>query len=260
MVQRDITDFSKSKVTPPPQQDDKMPPIETVLIDIEGTVCSISFVKDVLFPYAMERLPSYLEKNWDSESFQPYKAAFPEEAQKSQADMIEFIKQLSQMDSKMPCWKQLQGVLWVEGYHDGSLQAVLFPDALPALQSWKERGLDIVVFSSGSVPAQKLLFQHTEQGDVTPLFSDYFDTVNAGSKIVPESYQKIASECGKDVGKWLFLSDNVKEIAAAKEAGMEAFVVDRPGNAPLSEEDRASHRVIANGFEEVTEYLKEERK
>lgn len=230
--------------------------IEGVLIDIEGTVCSISFVKDVLFPYALKRLPDYLQQNWDDPTFQPYKSAFPESAQQSQEAMLQFIHELSAIDSKMACWKALQGVLWVEGYNDGSLKAVLFPDVLPALKQWKEDGFVIAIFSSGSVPAQKLLFQHTADGDITSLFSGFFDTVNAGSKAEASSYDKIAKEMGKASDKWLFLSDNVKEVEAAKAANMEAFVVDRPGNAPLTEEDRTSHRIVSHGFDEVSQFLK----
>ncbi len=40
------------------------------------------------------------------------------------------------------------------------------------------------------------------------------------------------------------------EVNAAREAGMQSFVVVREGNAPLSEEDRQGH-VLVTSFEEV---------
>ena len=40
------------------------------MLDIEGTVAPISFVYDVLFPYAKKQLTAYLEKHWDSAELQ----------------------------------------------------------------------------------------------------------------------------------------------------------------------------------------------
>ena len=110
-----------------------------------------------------------------------------------------------------------------------------------------------MIYSSGSVAAQKLLFEHTTStpSDLRPLLSDYFDTVNAGPKTEAASYAKIASSRPEiEISKWLFLSDNPKEVKAAKEAGMQSFIVMREGNAPLSDEERVAHRVVAS-FEEV---------
>jgi enolase-phosphatase E1 len=110
-----------------------------------------------------------------------------------------------------------------------------------------------VIYSSGSVAAQKLLFGHTTSipADLRPLLSDYFDTVNAGPKTEASSYVKIASSRPEiEISKWLFLSDNPREVAAAKEGGMQSFIVVREGNAPLSEEVKEEHGVVAS-FEEV---------
>jgi len=144
-------------------------------------------------------------------------------------------------DLKIPYLKSLQGYLWLQGYQSGALKCPLFPDVHPKLQSWYKFSIPIIIYSSGSVPAQKLLFQYTNstpEADLRPLISDYFDTVNAGPKTEKESYEKIARTRKEEIGKWLFLSDNVKEVAAAKEAGMQSWVVVREGNSPLSESDR----------------------
>lgn len=161
-------------------------------------------------------------------------------------------------DVKIAYLKNLQGYLWEHGYASGALKAPLFADVPPKFPAWKARGIEIMIYSSGSVPAQKLLFRHTDaaefgdKGDLTPMIADYFDTVNAGLKTEVESYQKIARKHDRfSAGEWLFLSDNVREVEAAKAAGMKSFVVQRPGNADLPAGTEERHRVI-HSFDETT--------
>lgn len=160
-------------------------------------------------------------------------------------------------DVKIAYLKSLQGYLWKSGYASGSLSCPLFPDVYPMLQKWHDStaGIKIIIYSSGSVAAQKLLFQYTNtvpEADLRPLITDYFDTVNAGLKQDAESYKKIAAahpELGS-VRDWFFLSDNVNEVAAAREAGMQAAVVVREGNTPLTEAERKGNLVIEH-FDEI---------
>lgn len=150
-------------------------------------------------------------------------------------------------DVKISYLKSLQGYLWETGYHNGQLKAPLFPDVAPKFSAWAKDGTRIIIYSSGSVNAQKLLFAHTngDPADLMPLIADYFDTVNAGPKTEASSYEKIASHHAEyPISEWLFLSDNVREVEAAKQASMQSFIVERPGNADLSEEARTLHRVI----------------
>lgn len=157
-------------------------------------------------------------------------------------------------DVKASYLKSLQGYLWENGYRTGELKAPLFPDVAPKFKSWTKNGQHIVIYSSGSVPAQKLLFRHTnaEPADLTPMIADYFDTVNAGPKTDASSYKKIVSAHSLSDGPsgWLFLSDNVKEVDAAKSAGLQSFVVQRPGNAPLPADIDKTHKVIYS-FDEL---------
>ncbi|KAF8453778.1 HAD-like domain-containing protein [Terfezia claveryi] len=232
--------------------------IKAVLLDI-GTVCSISFVRDVLFPYALNTLPKFLKKNWSSPDFAPYKAAFPEHAQESPAALQSYVRELTEKDVKVTCLKNLQGLLWRAGYEDGSIKAPIYPDVFPAINIWvREKGLNVIIYSSGSVAAQKLLFRHTgivdlENGDMTPYLTGYYDTVNAGMKQDPQSYRNIAEDMKILPEEWLFLSDNVKEVEAAKAAGMNSMIVVRPGNEPLTPGDCAHHRVLDGGFGELVE-------
>lgn len=153
-------------------------------------------------------------------------------------------------DVKASYLKSLQGYLWENGYKTGELKAPLFPDVAPKFESWTKKGLVIMIYSSGSVPAQKLLFRYTdgEPADLTPMITDYFDTVNAGPKITASSYKKIMAKYSKNYSppEWLFLSDNVKEVEAAKNAGMQSLVVQRPGNAPLPPEVGGSREVVGD--------------
>lgn len=160
-------------------------------------------------------------------------------------------------DLKIPYLKSLQGYLWLQGYESGALKCPLFAEVAPCLAAWHAAGIPLTIYSSGSVAAQKLLFQYTNtlpDADLRPLLSGYFDTVNAGSKTEAASYEKIRAAArppGVEASKWLFLSDNPREVAAAKQAGMQSFVVVREGNAPLSEEDRSAH-VVIQSFNEVS--------
>ncbi|KAI0105472.1 enolase-phosphatase E1 [Nemania sp. FL0031] len=212
---------------------------KVILLDIEGTVCPISFVKDVLFPYALRVLPETLESQWGSPSFAKYKDAFPSEYRTSKDGLAAHVRDLMNRDVKIAYLKSLQGYLWEEGYAAGHLKAPLFPDVAEKLSVWHRNGLKIMIYSSGSVPAQKLLFRHTnaEPSDLTPLISDWFDTVNAGPKTEPKSYQVI-TESHPDIpaGQWLFLSDNPKEVEAAISAGMGSMAVRRPGNPDIPPE------------------------
>jgi len=227
--------------------------IKVVLLDIEGTVCPISFVKDILFPYASKALPATLANKWNDESFRPYRDAFPAEHRSSPEAFKAHVEDLMAQDLKVGYLKSLQGYLWLSGYESGELKCPIFPDAVSAMRAWHELGINIIIYSSGSVAAQKLLFQYTdgEPSDLQPLILDYFDTLNAGPKTDPRSYKKIvATHAQWDLPGWLFLSDNVKEVEAARGAGMHAAVVVRDGNAPLSAEEQANQKII-HSFDEL---------
>jgi enolase-phosphatase E1 len=127
--------------------------------------------------------------------------------------------------------KSLQGKIWRQGYEDGTLQAQVFADVAPAFERWRERGLRISIFSSGSVLAQQLLFAHTEVGDLTPFIESYFDT-GVGKKDEAESYRRIAEAMRLEPRQILFISDVVAELDAANQAGMKTILAIRPGNEP----------------------------
>ncbi|QPG95748.1 enolase-phosphatase E1 [Epichloe festucae Fl1] len=220
---------------------------DVLVLDIEGTVCPITFVRDVLFPYALSALPCYLEQHWESSDFATYREAFPEDCRIDRGAFEAHIRDLVARDVKAPYLKALQGLLWQAGYASGELKAPLFPDVAPFITAAHAAGKRICIYSSGSVKAQKLLFAHTngKPSDLTGCISGWFDTVNAGPKTEVDSYNTILSDLGSsDPSRCLFLSDNPKEVEAALLSGMQSLPVIRPGNASLLEDDYLSQIAI----------------
>lgn len=204
--------------------------IKAILTDIEGTTSSLSFVKDVLFPYAAERLPDFVRAERD----QPRVARLIEEARSEAGGALDDEGLIAQMldwiatDRKVTPLKALQGLIWEQGYARGDFTAHVYPDAVRCLHDWHAAGIRLYVYSSGSVHAQRLLFGHTGYGDLTPLFADFFDT-RVGGKREPASYAAIAARIGLAPAEILFLSDIREELDAARAAGMATSGLRREG-------------------------------
>lgn len=215
--------------------------IKAVITDIEGTTSSLSFVKDVLFPYARRHLADFVKQHAEDPQVKALLADACAEAG-IQPDIDAVIAQLIRWideDKKATPLKSLQGLIWEAGYRQGGFKGHVYPDAALKLRAWKAQGLDLYVYSSGSVYAQTLLFAHTEYGDLTPLFSGYFDT-HIGGKRERDAYQKIADAIGLPTGQLLFLSDIKEELDAAKAAGLNTLWLVRDG--ALAE--HAEHRQV----------------
>jgi enolase-phosphatase E1 len=223
--------------------------ITHVLLDIEGTTCPVSFVAEVLFPYARERISGFLRTHGNEPEIaqlirdveQAWSADTTPEAvemrqamhQASQLEAVgHYLQLLIDRDIKLSALKDLQGHIWEAGYHKGDLIAPLFEDVPAALQRWQQQGLVLAVYSSGSIPAQKLLYGHSQAGDLCPLFSHWFDT-RTGPKKNAESYRKISAELQTPANQVLFISDCLAELNAASETGMAVLFSDRGENPSL---------------------------
>jgi enolase-phosphatase E1 len=208
--------------------------IQYILTDIEGTTTSISFVHDVLFPYSTQQLPSWVRSHRSEPRVQAALKGVADTVlgeqglETDEAAQIEWLLRWVQEDRKHPALKSIQGYLWKDGYETGAFKSHVYADVAPALARWRERGLKIGVYSSGSVPAQRLLFGYSEVGDLQPYFSDYFDTA-VGHKREVKSYQNIQKALGVQAGEILFLSDIPEELDAASGAGMQVRHLVRPG-------------------------------
>lgn len=209
-------------------------PVRAILTDIEGTTSSISFVKDVLFPYAWRTLPEFVRHHAEEPAVRRQLEAVWQQSGLPAGDLDGAVAQLLvwiEEDVKATPLKALQGMVWERGYREGDFRAHLYPDAADKLREWHAAGLPLYVYSSGSVQAQKLFFGHSEAGDLLPLFRGHFDT-ETGGKREAESYRRIAGKIGLPATDILFLSDIGEEIDAAKAAGMRAIQIVRPQDYP----------------------------
>ena len=217
-------------------------PIRAILTDIEGTTSSISFVKDVLFPYARRALPAFVTARSSEPGVRRWLDAVATENGGMCDDrmIVEVLQGWIDEDRKHTALKALQGMIWADGYRSADFTAHIYADAAPALTAWKEAGIPLYVYSSGSIPAQRLFFGHSDAGDLTPLFSGWFDT-EIGGKRDPDSYRKIAEAIGIAPSEILFLSDVVEELDAAREAGLATVLVDRRDDYPQPRTGEATH-------------------
>jgi enolase-phosphatase E1 len=225
--------------------------IKLILTDIEGTTSSISFVKDVLFPYAAKHLPAYVKQHIEDDVV---KTALQQTAELAGADGIEIdVKNTDQLIKQLLVWiaedrkatplKALQGLIWKTGYENGDYQAHMYPDATEYLKKWHAEGIPLYVYSSGSVKAQKLFFGYSQDGDLLPLFSGHFDT-QMGGKRDAQSYKNILAELQKthadlNAEDVLFLSDIKEELDAAQEVGIQTVWLIREDEIPAEPEHKA---------------------
>ena len=195
--------------------------IKAVITDIEGTTSSLAFVKEVLFPYARNHIAAYIRSH---DTDPDVRQALDEARKMSSTELTTdqlidtFIRWIDE-DKKITPLKSIQGLLWERGYHEGHFKGHIYKDAVANLKKWKDLGIRIYVYSSGSVYAQKLLFANTEFGDLKTIFSGYFDT-HVGAKTSPGSYEKIAASIDISPENCLFLSDIKEELDAAQKSGM----------------------------------------
>lgn len=195
---------------------------KAILLDIEGTTSSLSFVADTLFPFARRHLAAYVAAN--PEAVAPILAEVP--GDDPVATLLEWIDE----DRKATPLKTIQGMIWAVGYATGDLDGHVYPDTPEAMRRWRDRGIGVHIYSSGSVEAQKLIFGNSLAGDLTPLIGRYFDTLT-GPKRAADSYSKIAAALDLPPEDVLFVSDVQAEIDAARAAGMAALLIDREGDA-----------------------------
>jgi enolase-phosphatase E1 len=226
-----------------------------ILLDIEGTTSSVSFVYDVMFPFVRRELKAFVESNWGNadlakscnliavdagfESLDHWQSNSPSADPKTlvQDEVI----RLMDGDVKATGLKHLQGLIWKSGFESGEMQAHLYDDVAPAINGWTGQNKDVRIYSSGSVQAQLLFFGHTIVGNMLDQFQGHYDTTIGGKRETP-SYVAIARQFKRPPNEILFLSDVIAELMAAREAGMHTALCVRPGNATV---------IPNHGFEEI---------
>ena len=232
------------------------PAVQAILLDVEGTTTPIAFVVEKLVPYARTHLRRHVEQHATAPAHVRLLAQLREEHDKDRAagqalpawdNPVAYLEWLMDRDRKSPALKDLQGRIWEEGYRLGELQGEVFADVPGALARWRAHGLAIGIFSSGSVLAQQLLFRHSTAGDLTGHLRWHFDTT-VGPKADADSYRRIAAVMTLPAQAVLFISDVVRELDAARAAGLQTRLALRPGNAAAP--DGHGHDV-AHTFDEV---------
>jgi enolase-phosphatase E1 len=229
-----------------------------VLLDVEGTTTPVAFVFRVLFPHAHAHVGVFLETRASDPGVARDVGGLREEHARdaaagrrppawdgSAAAAAAYARWLMDQDRKLTALKSLQGKIWAEGYEQGQLRGQVYDDVPPALRRWTAAGRRVAIFSSGSVLAQKLLFGHSDHGDLTPFLSGYFDTTS-GAKGEADSYRRIASALAEPEGAGLFVSDTVVELDAARNAGFATALAVRTPPGPTGH----GHRAVAS-FDEL---------
>lgn len=232
--------------------------IKAIVTDIEGTTSSIRFVHDVLFPYAKQRMADFIRhyeslSEADNQTVSTQLDAVAQLAGIQRENTEALIQQLLDWideDKKVTPLKALQGIIWQQGYQQGDFVGHVYQDAADYLKQWNKQGLDLYVYSSGSVHAQKLIFGYTEFGDLTPLFKGYFDTQVGGKRDV-ESYRQIIHQIGLKAEEILFLSDIEQELEAASQASMKTCWLIRKNDSDIPIEEAKKHYQVARDFSEI---------
>lgn len=216
-----------------------------IVLDIEGTTSPARHVYDVLFPYARGRMRDWVDEHGAEPVTQGAVAQVAAEIGVDPSDTDAIVAQLTAWideDVKAAPLKALQGLIWEQGYAAGDLTSAMFVDVAPAMRAWHAAGIPLVIYSSGSVAAQRAVFSHTNDGDLNRLISANFDITTAGPKREADSYRRISRELGVAPGQLAFLSDVQAELDAASEAGWLSIGVLRPGEeqATASSDPRVS--------------------
>jgi enolase-phosphatase E1 len=208
--------------------------VEYVLMDIEGTLISVAFVREILFPFAKHRLAPFLHERRHDANVLRWTAVCQDAIEQETGTRPAYealpviLTDWIDQDRKLAGLKALQGMIWDEGYRQRAFVPELYGDVLPALTKWRARGIRLGIYSSGSEQAQRLLFTHTNVGDVTSLFEHFFDT-SVGEKQVASSYRTISGRIGLPPHHIFFLSDAERELDAAGLTGFRTTHIVRPG-------------------------------
>lgn len=222
--------------------------IKAIITDIEGTTSSISFVKDTLFPYAYEKMADFIQANVNNEIVKNILLNVAEEAHIDFNNIeliITTLRQWISEDRKTAPLKDLQGLIWENGYKNADFTAHIYQDAYEKLLYWHQKNIPLYVYSSGSVYAQKLFFTHTNYGNILYFFSDFFDT-KIGNKKEAQSYQKIIEKIDIPAPSTIFLSDIEAELNSAQEIGIKTILVDRENQIKNNH-----HHQIVKSFAEI---------
>ncbi|WP_371741911.1 acireductone synthase [Herbiconiux sp. VKM Ac-2851] len=234
---------------PAPTPDPLMVTARCLVVDLEGTTSAAGFILGDLYDYARPRLAAWIDEHSDDAAIAEAReqvirdASLPADA--TTDAVVAVLHEWMEQDVKATPLKTIQGQIWAEGFARDEISSHFFDDVIPKLRDWHEHGVALAVFSSGSVASQVPWFRHSPEGDLTPLITDYFDTIKAGPKKEAASYDAIASALGVPAAELVFFTDNPGEVAAALEAGWQVVAFSREGE-PFFEADFGTASVVTS--------------
>ena len=171
--------------------------VQYVLMDIEGTLISVAFVRDILFPFAKHRLAPFLqERRHDPDVLQwttvcqdtiEHETGTRPTYEELPVMLTDWIDQ----DRKLAGLKALQGMIWDEGYRQGAFVPELYGDVLPALTNGGRAASAWEFTRLVREQAQRLLFAHTNVGDVTSLFEHFSIPASARKRPLPATARSV---------------------------------------------------------------------
>ncbi|KFP96448.1 Enolase-phosphatase E1, partial [Leptosomus discolor] len=235
---------------------------------VKGAAVFLVCCQETLFPYIKDNVKEYLRAHWEEEECQQDVGLLRKQAQEDSSldgavpiplesetgeeelerviqAVVDNVHWQMSLDRKTTALKQLQGHMWRAAYATGHIKGAIFEDVVPAIRKWREAGMKVYIYSSGSIEAQKLLFGYSTEGDILELFDGHFDT-KIGPKVESESYRRIANSIGCATNNILFLTDVPREANAAEEADTHVAVVTRPGNAGLTDDEKSYYSLISS--------------
>ncbi|MGA1836317.1 acireductone synthase [Herbiconiux sp. 11R-BC] len=239
--------------TPAPTPDPLLVSARTLVVDLEGTTSAAGFILGDLYDYARPRLAAWIDGHAADPAIAEARqqviadASLPTDA--STDAVVAVLHEWMERDVKATPLKTIQGQIWAEGFARDEISSHFFDDVIPKLRAWHAAGVGLAVFSSGSVASQVPWFRHSPDGDLTPLITDYFDTISAGPKKEAASYDAIAASLGVAAGELVFFTDNPGEVSAALEAGWQVVAFSRAGE-PFFEADFGGASVVSS-FDDV---------
>ena len=227
------------------------PEVVAIIVDIEGTVSDAGFTRDVLIPYAEAHLGPWIERHAERPDVAEALEALAQAAGEPEVDIPRLIElaEFGLIERDSGPVAALCHLLWRDAYQAFELAGHVYDDAVATLQAWTDDHRALFTYSAAPSEAQRLLFAYSEFGDISGLFSGFFDR-RIGAKKNADSYTAIARALGENPGSMLFISDTRGELDAAKQAGLQTCWIARDEETREKAESQDAHQSVVS-FSEI---------
>ncbi|GFQ68287.1 enolase-phosphatase E1 [Trichonephila clavata] len=161
---------------------------KAIILDIEGTMTSIDFIRENVFPYAESHLEDFIMNNWeevkeiglllqqqsgDSKGNSEDLIPLPQvpttenidEIQNFQRALVFYVKQRMNANRNDPAMKKIQGLVLRNAFRSGDIIAEIYPDTVKALETWSLENKQVFTYSTGIREVQVEFFKNTNFGN-----------------------------------------------------------------------------------------------